>query len=123
MSSRPDASAPLSLPERLLFLLSRKPGTEDLPGSGEKRSLENAPSHLREASPDFLRLIAGKDVLDFGCGEGCYDWQAIGAHLSEAYRCALGASVCAGEARLEPVAAERHRDGGKGQNVRHLRSL
>jgi SAM-dependent methyltransferase len=74
MSLRLRNSARLSLSERLLLLLSRKPGAEDPPASREEWNLENALSQLRAAFPDFDSLIAGKDVLDFGCGEG---WQAV----------------------------------------------
>lgn len=72
----PDKGKPghLSLSERLLLLLSRKPGSEDLSGSHEEWNLENALSLLCRVFPNFLGMIAGKHVLDFGCGEG---WQTV----------------------------------------------
>jgi SAM-dependent methyltransferase len=59
-----------SLEERLLLALSRTPGTEDFPAGAPRWTLDDALSLLEEVFPDFRTRIAGKDVVDFGCGEG-----------------------------------------------------
>src|SRR6266446_6644957 len=56
--------------ERLLLFLSRKPGTAILQTDVQKLTLDTALSMLRRVFPDFALRVAGKDVLDFGCGEG-----------------------------------------------------
>lgn len=81
---RPPPGLPLS--ERLLLLLSRRPGTKDLAGSQQEWNLESALSQLCIAFPHFLSLIEGKDILDFGCGEG---WQAV-AMAKQGARFVLG---------------------------------
>ena len=56
--------------ERILLILSRKPGTRDFPGGTDKTSLENALEFLCKTVPRFMDLFPGKAVLDFGCGYG-----------------------------------------------------
>jgi SAM-dependent methyltransferase len=63
-----------ALGERILLLLSRKPGTRDYPGGTEKTNLDNALEFLCKTVPRFMELFQGKAVLDFGCG---YGFQAI----------------------------------------------
>jgi 2-polyprenyl-3-methyl-5-hydroxy-6-metoxy-1,4-benzoquinol methylase len=95
----------LSRSERLLLLLSRKPGTVEHSREGEGTALAGAPSQLCRAFPDFPGLIAGKDVLDFGCGEG---WQAV-AMAQRGARFVLGldsnANTLAKACRLAPEGA------------------
>ena len=66
----------MSLEERLLLLLSRKPGAPDYVGTDatEEWNLENALSFLEGAFPGFTEGAAGKRILDFGCGLG---WQVV----------------------------------------------
>ncbi len=59
-----------TLAEKLLLLLSRRPGTADFPAGSPHWTLDNALSLLEEVFPDFHARIVGKDVVDFGCGEG-----------------------------------------------------
>ena len=56
--------------ERLLLSLSRRPGTSDYEMGRQRWHLDTALSLLSEVFPDFLNSIAGKQILDFGCGAG-----------------------------------------------------
>src|SRR5262249_43054724 len=56
--------------ERLLLYLSRSPSGDDYEAGREKWVPDQALSQLCRAFPDFMQRIAGKDVLDFGCGLG-----------------------------------------------------
>jgi SAM-dependent methyltransferase len=63
----------LSLAERALLTCSRHPA--DVPGFEGYAAYIDRPigdplRHLREYFPHLLQLIAGKRVLDFGCGDG-----------------------------------------------------
>jgi len=64
----------MKLSERILFSLSRAPQTRDYDLAREDWSVDNALHILAGAFPDFPRLIAGKKILDFGCGWG---YQAV----------------------------------------------
>lgn len=99
------------LSERLLLLLSRKPGTEDPSGSREEPSIESALSQLRDAFPNFEGLIAGKDVLDFGCGEG---WQAV-AMAQNGARSVLGLDSNSKTLSKARRMAERAGTGGRAE--------
>jgi len=62
--------------ERLLLLLSRRPGDTDYAESRSNyNEAESAGSTsplwlLQRVFPDFLGIISNKSVLDFGCGDG-----------------------------------------------------
>lgn len=56
----------MKLSERLLLLLSHPPDA----ASHEEGSLETALSLLTSSFPGFESDIAGKRILDFGCGDG-----------------------------------------------------
>lgn len=58
---------------RVLSALSRAPGTGDYEAARDPWNGQNALDGLRRAFPDLSRMVAGKRVLDFGCGGG---WQA-----------------------------------------------
>jgi SAM-dependent methyltransferase len=60
----------MTLAEKLLLSLSRNPGSEDYEGSREAWTIDNALSELRTIFPNFMTEIKGKEILDFGCGEG-----------------------------------------------------
>ena len=62
------------LGEQILLALSRKPGTPDYSGRTNRYTLSNALDFARQTIPDFLELIRGKTILDYGCGPG---WQAV----------------------------------------------
>src|SRR5262245_16094888 len=64
----------MGLAERVLLALSREPGAQDCEGVIEHWDMDNALSILTRVYPPFLSEIAGKAVLDFGCGNG---WQAV----------------------------------------------
>jgi SAM-dependent methyltransferase len=68
MSNLPER--PSTLSEKLLLLLSRKPGVDDGEAAPEEWTVENALSQLYVAFPDFLSRLPGRRVLDFGCGTG-----------------------------------------------------
>jgi SAM-dependent methyltransferase len=59
-----------SLSEGLLLFLSRKPGTADYETGRDHWAVDNALSQLCRAFPNFLPRVAGKEILDFGCGVG-----------------------------------------------------
>jgi SAM-dependent methyltransferase len=61
---------PHSLRERLLLFLSRKPGTSDYEAGQDHWAADDALSQLCQSFPNFLARIAGKEILDFGCGTG-----------------------------------------------------
>jgi SAM-dependent methyltransferase len=65
-----DHTKPHSLAERLLLLLSRKPGTDDYQAGQDHWAVDDALSQLHRSFPNFLTTIAGKEILDFGCGTG-----------------------------------------------------
>ena len=68
--------------ERLLLLLSRDPEEADYHSSEDEYTMENALSLLENEFPDFGRLVAGRRVVDFGCGLG---YQSIA--LVKKYKC------------------------------------
>ena len=79
----------MRLSERLLLALSRAPGSPDYQGSAkhcpsvEERSSETSLSLLIDVYPNFLGLLAGKRVLDFGCGEGLQSFALADAGAAE----------------------------------------
>ena len=62
------------LAERILLLCSRPAEQPDFVARHEQWNDANALELLRRQFPNFDRLIAGKAVLDFGCGHG---WQSL----------------------------------------------
>ncbi len=60
--------------EKILLMLSRKPGSPDFPGGTELYTLANALDFATKTVPDFVNIIRGKSILDYGCGPG---WQAV----------------------------------------------
>jgi 2-polyprenyl-3-methyl-5-hydroxy-6-metoxy-1,4-benzoquinol methylase len=62
------------LGERILLVLSRDPGTPEHVAGTLRTNLDNALDFLKYTVPDFEVRIAGKTVLDFGCGHG---WQSL----------------------------------------------
>src|SRR5262249_30736755 len=61
---------PQSLSERLLLFLSRRPGTVDYKAGQDHWAVDDALLQLCRVFPNFLTRIAGKEILDFGCGTG-----------------------------------------------------
>lgn len=105
-----DQSTDTTLSERVLLRLSRKPGTDDFAGSQQEWNLENALSQLLPAFPNLVRLVEGKDVLDFGCGEG---WQTVAMAKSGA-RFVLGLDS---SAKMISKARQVARNAGVGDRV------
>ncbi|NQT82853.1 class I SAM-dependent methyltransferase [bacterium] len=64
----------MRIPEKILLFLSRKPGSSDNPADHKGWNEDNALSLLCRVFPNFINNIAGKDILDVGCGAG---WQAV----------------------------------------------
>lgn len=60
----------MSIGERILLRLSRDPDDPSVRTDPAAPSLEHALDHMEFRYPGFTRLIAGKTVLDFGCGDG-----------------------------------------------------
>ncbi len=69
--------------ERLLLNLSRKENAADYAREGVAHQLDTALTLLIAAFPNFIELIKGRDVLDFGCGQG---YQAVAMCLEGAHR-------------------------------------
>lgn len=55
---------------KALRKLSRSPEASDYPGGTARTNIDNALEFIEKTLPDFRQRIAGKDVLDFGCGLG-----------------------------------------------------
>lgn len=72
MMGRPlePGACPMSVSERLLLRLSRKPDSRDYPEGRAEWTPENALSLLCRVFPSFLYSIRGMDILDYGCGIG-----------------------------------------------------
>lgn len=66
----------MTIGERILLMLSRKPGGEDYAGTDahDEWDLDNALTFLATAFPGFEQRVEGKRILDFGCGLG---WQTV----------------------------------------------
>lgn len=64
----------MNFSEKLLLLLSRKPGTSDYESNFSEFSPDNALALLKRVYPDFIDIISNKTIVDFGCGHG---WQSI----------------------------------------------
>lgn len=72
----------MTIGERILLSISRAPGTEDY-DAGDW-TVDNALSLLEREYPNFGALVAGKKVVDFGCGAG---YQSIALALR--YGCSV----------------------------------
>lgn len=59
-----------SLSERLLLLFSGAPAVQEPEDDKSQWPIDTALDKLCARYPDFLQQIAGKDVLDHGCGRG-----------------------------------------------------
>jgi SAM-dependent methyltransferase len=84
----------MPLSEKLLLLLSRKPGTSDYAAGHDHWTVDNALEKLCVSFPDFMEMIRGKDILDYGCGEGYQSVamaksgarHVLGVEINSAYR-------------------------------------
>ena len=99
----------------LLGRLSRRPGTGEYPHSLDYLSVETGLARLRRVYPQLNRLVAGRRVLDFGCGEG---YQAVA--LAEQLGCEV-LGVDSNPATLERALARAH--GVDGPQVRFAREI
>jgi SAM-dependent methyltransferase len=88
--------------ERILLLLSRKPGTRDYPGGTEKTNLQNALEFLDKTVPQFGELFQDKTVLDVGCG---YGLQAI-AMAQRGARHVVGVDIVHADKARDNAAAQ-----------------
>lgn len=59
----------MNIHERILLSLSRMPESGDHP-SGREVTVENSLNLLSRVYPDLSRIVAGKRVIDYGCGPG-----------------------------------------------------
>ena len=64
----------MSLQEKILLRLSRKPGSKEYGGATANYTVDNALDFPLKTVPRFIEYIQGKRVLDFGCGPG---YQAV----------------------------------------------
>lgn len=60
----------MTIGEWILLRLSRDPDQRETPPPGTAPPLEDALVYLEERYPEFRAMIAGRKVLDFGCGNG-----------------------------------------------------
>lgn len=60
----------MKISEKILLFFSRKPGSQDCQFAKEDWNPDNALCLLSRVFPDFMDMIAGKEILDFGCGAG-----------------------------------------------------
>lgn len=79
----PDHSGAMTPAERVLVSLSRHEAAPDNAAEGVASSVDTALALLIAAFPNFIELIADRNVLDFGCGQG---YQAVAMHLEGARR-------------------------------------
>ena len=79
----------MTISEKILLSLSRKPGPNDYQVGHQAWDIDNALSTLIAAFPDFINSIKGKTVLDFGCGDG---YQSV-ALIRNGARYALGVDI------------------------------
>jgi SAM-dependent methyltransferase len=63
----------LSMEERLLLSLAMPDRSREI-GATANYTVDNCLDFARKTLPDFDRRVAGKTVLDYGCGHG---WQAV----------------------------------------------
>lgn len=72
----------MTLGERILLRFSRDPQSADYSDAVDTASVQTALDGLRRAFPDLNELVAGANVVDFGCGAG---WQSVAlAHCGTA---------------------------------------
>jgi SAM-dependent methyltransferase len=74
----------MSLQERILLALSRSPESGDYASACNEWSLEEALSLLEREYTHFGKLVSGRQILDFGCGEG---YQCVA--LAGRYHCGV----------------------------------
>jgi SAM-dependent methyltransferase len=60
----------MRLDEKILISIARPVDAPDYPGATARMNLDNALDFLLKTVPDFLEIVRGKEVLDFGCGQG-----------------------------------------------------
>ncbi len=60
-----------TIQEKILLSLSRRPDGPDYVSGTSEADPERGLSTLRRVFPRFVESIAGKAILDFGCGAGC----------------------------------------------------
>lgn len=84
----------MRLSEKLLLLLSRRPGTSDYAAGHDHWTVQNALDRLCLNVPGFREMIREKDILDYGCGEGYQSvamakygaQRVLGVEINGAYR-------------------------------------
>lgn len=60
----------MSISESILFFFSKQPALKAVTKESLESSVGNSLNFLRKVFPDFIKHIANKKVLDFGCGAG-----------------------------------------------------
>ena len=94
---------------RLLMLFCRRPGTSDYPMQGVHYEQGKELEKLEQVFPSFREELAGKTVLDFGCGLG---YQSVGL-------CQAGAGQVIGlDINRQALDAAAHRASSMGLNNR-----
>lgn len=60
----------MTISERVLLQFCKDPSEPDYIGGTARTTVEDALDYLIKTVPDFIDLVRGKQVLDFGCGLG-----------------------------------------------------
>jgi len=101
--------------ESLLAAFCRPVGVPDYPGGTLKTNIDNSLDFLLKTVPQFLDLVRGKNVLDFGCGLG---WQATALAHRNIARSIVGLDI-----RLTELARQNAERYGVEDRVRFTNSL
>ena len=72
MNPPTDAGGPrqITLSERILLFLSRKPESKDYAIGHDHWTPDGALAQFCRCFPNFMSRVVGKEILDFGCGTG-----------------------------------------------------
>ena len=109
-------SRTLSLEERLLLTFAMPDGVREL-GATAHYTIDNCLDFARKTIRDFDRVVAGKTVLDYGCGHG---WQAVAMRVHGGADRVVGLDVSDERVAYGASLAERF---GCSDRVRFVRSV
>jgi SAM-dependent methyltransferase len=106
----------MTIGERVLLAFSRDPARPDYPMPGADWDPAHALDRLTAVYPSIRNLIAGKDVLDFGCGTG----RQVIAMAQQGARSVVGIDT---NTKLLAPAERLARDAGVSDRVAFLKSF
>ncbi len=91
----------------IVRLISRRSAPEFYGGT-EKYTLENCLSFSRKTVPNFDQCVAGKNILDYGCGHG---WQAVAMRKTCGARSVFGVDIIESNIEFASALAQQHECG------------